>query len=246
MSIKDWQTPKVRWYDVDRIVRQRKKYDYPIMFPGTHDISYENFDACVDVLGALLDAGNKVLLVSKPVHSIIKAICLLFPEHKDKINFRFTIGSTDDSLLKHWEPGAPGFEERLESLKTAYELGHVTSVSVEPMLDIDNSEELLRVLSPYSTQAIWFGLMNHLYHFDTDLDQAKTEAGIRRVKRNRQFFGAKMARKVRKEGDRIRVQQTPNRILQMYNELKDHPSARFKSSIRRLIGVEELSHSELW
>ncbi len=83
----------------------------------------------------MLRPGNQVTIVTKPLLNYIKTICAEFSDHKDKILFRFTIGSSDSNTLKFWEPNAPDFAERLETLKLAYGQGYETSVSCEPMLD---------------------------------------------------------------------------------------------------------------
>lgn len=105
------------------------------MFPTAHDITPEHLDECIYFLGNILKPGNDVLVVSKPHLECIGALCNQFPNYKDNILFRFTIGSADSAALKFWEPGAPDFLERLESLKHAFDLGYKTSVSCEPMLD---------------------------------------------------------------------------------------------------------------
>jgi DNA repair photolyase len=110
-------------------------------------------------LGNILKAGNDVLVVTKPHLEAIKKICDLLPQYKDRILFRFTIGSIDTSVLKFWEPNAPAFEERLESLKHAFHSGYSTSVSCEPMLD-EQMDNLIEAILPYVTDSIWLGKMN--------------------------------------------------------------------------------------
>ena len=74
----------------------------------------------------LLDNGNDVLIVSKPHLECIQRLCTLPSEH---ILFRFTIGAYDDDTLRFWEPGAPPYDERLASLKYAFDAGFKTSVN---------------------------------------------------------------------------------------------------------------------
>ena len=80
-------------------------------------------------------ASNEVLVVSKPRVACVKRLCAELLPYRDQIVFRFSIGSTDSAVLSFWEPGAPGFEERLECLRIAHISEYVTSVSCEPMLD---------------------------------------------------------------------------------------------------------------
>ena len=85
--------------------------------------------------------------MSKPHLDCIQAICQQFGDYREKILFRFTIGACDDTVLSFWEPGAPTYAERMASLQYAYEQGFQTSVSVEPMLDSANIDQLIAELS---------------------------------------------------------------------------------------------------
>jgi DNA repair photolyase len=105
--------------------------------------------------------GNQVTIVTKPHLDCVKAICAEFPDYKDKILFRFTIGSSDSNTLKFWEPNAPDFAERLESLKYAFSEGYQTSVSCEPMLD-DNIGDVIDQVSPFVSDSFWLGKANQL------------------------------------------------------------------------------------
>ena len=130
------------------------------MFPTTHDISPENLEVNLEGIAHVLNRGHDILIVSKPHLECIKAICDKFIAFKDKILFRFTIGSASDKVLKFWEPNAPDFCERLASLKHAFECGFETSVSCEPMLD-ERIEDVVTKVEPYVTDAIWIGKMNN-------------------------------------------------------------------------------------
>jgi DNA repair photolyase len=135
----EWKSPQVREKEVKK---SRKKESGTVMFPTTHDIFPEMLDPCVTVIRKLLEAGNDVLIVSKPHLECIKRLCQEFTEYKSKILFRFTIGASDDNILKYWEPGAPIFSERIQSLQWAFSSGFKTSVSCEPMLDAEHMVEL--------------------------------------------------------------------------------------------------------
>jgi DNA repair photolyase len=90
-------------------------------------------------------------------------LCKELAKQKKKVLFRFTIGSLNENQCAFWEPGAPKPEERIKSLKHAFNAGFKTSVSVEPMLD-DNvgTLELVRAVDPYVTDTIWIGKMQRV------------------------------------------------------------------------------------
>lgn len=75
-----------------------------------------------------------------------------------KFRFRFTIGSTDDSLLKFWEPYAPSFDERFACLQLAHSRGYDCSVSMEPMLE--PPYKVMNAIDPY-VSSVWLGYMNY-------------------------------------------------------------------------------------
>lgn len=155
--------------DTWKIMRPNQKYiekGYAkrkgrVMFPTSHDITLESLNGCVTVLQKLLNAGNEVLITTKPRLDCIKTICKKFVKKKGLIQFRFTITSRSDDLLKFWEPSAPLFEERIEALKFAFNKGYKTSVSIEPFLDEDPFI-LVELLFPYITESIWIGKMNYV------------------------------------------------------------------------------------
>ncbi len=103
--------------------------------PDEHDILPEIVPAYIEQAKRMLDDGHAVLLVSKPRLAVMTALAAAFESgYKDRIVFRLTIGSTDQSVLSFWEPSAPSFDERVAALKMLFERGFVTSVSVEPYL----------------------------------------------------------------------------------------------------------------
>ncbi len=134
-----------------------------IMFPSTHDIF--DFDpykgACFKVLENLLNANNDVLITTKPRIKVIQEIIDRFYCFKNQIQFRFTITSKEDQLLKFWEPNAPNFTERISSLKLAFNNGYKTSVSIEPFLDYDPLP-LINEIQSFVTESIWLGKMNYI------------------------------------------------------------------------------------
>lgn len=156
----DWEimTP-----NIDAINKGYRKRKGRIMFPTSHDITKETKDNCLQVLYKLLVAGNQVLITTKPVFDIIVEICKRFEYYKEQIQFRFTITSCDNDVLKFFEPNAPLFQERLESLKWAFEKGFKTSVSIEPYLDILPTK-LIKKIAEYVTESIWIGIMSNSGH----------------------------------------------------------------------------------
>ena len=138
-----------------------RKYKGKIMFPSSHDITPATLQTSIEVLKSLLTAGNDILIVSKPNLDCIKSLCNELSDYKDKILFRFTIGSANNRTLSFWEPNAPSLKERLESLQFAYGEGFKTSISCEPFLD-KTVEKLVEKTREYVTDSIWIGKANKL------------------------------------------------------------------------------------
>jgi len=215
----EWPLEKVRQKDVDK---NQKLYDGRVMFPSSHDITLGNFDACMVVIEKLLLAGNELLIVSKPRLACIQAICDSFETFKDKIIFRFTIGACDNEILSFWEPNAPTYAERKNSLEYAYKAGFETSVSVEPMLCADGVVKLVNDLEKFVTNTIWIGKMNHL-------------------KKNIPLADGKICEAVRI----IEDGQSDEKIIKIYNALKNNSLVRWKESIKKVVGIEPPSEAGL-
>ena len=205
-----WKEERIRWKDV------RKRYrriEGQLMFPSSHDITPHNLLACLIVLRKLLEAGNRVLIVSKPHLECIRAICRAFEGHKEQILFRFTIGAMDNGILSFWEPNAPSYEERKEALMHAFLHGFETSVSAEPMLDSNHIVDLVVDLMPYVNNAIWIGLMNHLKRITMEDEEGKLAL------------------------QKIRDEQTEDRITAIYQRLRGNPSIKWKHHIKKIVGI---------
>lgn len=223
MTKADWPLEKIRMHEVKK---KRQKMVGRIMLPTTHDITPNNLDACMIVLEKLLRAGNDVLIVSKPHLDCIRAICDAFGHYRDlfeideygcrqyRMLFRFSIGACDDAILSYWEPGAPLYSERKASLKYSYERGFQTSVSAEPMLDSPHIDTLISDLSPFVTDSIWIGKMNHLGRFKNVSDQH-----------------------LRQEINRIELGQTDTAIKAIYRRYKNNPMIKWKDSIQKVVGI---------
>jgi len=193
--------------------RNQGKLKGRVMFPSSHDIfDISPFkEACFEVLRELLESGNSVLVTIKPRLSIVQNINRTFYEHRELLQFRFTITSADDKLLSFWEPNAPLFKERMSSLMFAFRSGFRTSVSIEPFLDYDPCP-LVKAISPYSTESIWIGKMNYI-------SRRKIKEG------EAPFF------------EQIRRNYEIDHLREIYEKLRCFPKVRFKDSIRIKLGL---------
>jgi DNA repair photolyase len=208
----EWSKMRIREKEVNR---RHRKYPGRVMFPTSHDVTPEVLDVCLAVLGNLLDSGNQVLIVTKPHLECVKAVCARCEGYKSQILFRFTITADDDALLKYWEPGAPRFEERMASLRLAFERGFTTSISIEPMLDAPNIIRLVEKMTPWATHSVWIGKMN----------QVETRIKVRTVEDHQAVAGIKKG-------------QTNERIREIYGALQGNPKIRWKESIKKVVGLE--------
>jgi len=164
--------------------RDYVRYKGRVMFPSTHDITD-----------------------NPEIQEIIKR----FYVFREQLQFRFTITSADQQLLSFWEPNAPTYEERFDSLKYAYENGFKTSVSVEPFLDF-TPQTLIYTLSQYVTESIWLGPMNYIPQngFSREDEQKYTE---------------------------IRKRYEISHLKQIYEEIKDFPLIKFKDSMTNRLNM---------
>lgn len=190
-----------------------QKADKRVMFPSTHDISPNYLEVYCRALYNILNAGNTVLLVSKPHFACIEHICNEFAGFKAQMEFRFTIGSLDPVVTTFWEPGAPLPEERIRCLVHATEQGFQTSVSMEPMLEGKEAAiTTFQTLAPLTNGTIWIGLMN-------DIEKR-----------------ADMTAPLMKDAvDKIKQLQTPEEALQLYRILQLEEKVRWKESISNIV-----------
>jgi len=210
-----WHQMITRQKDVDK---DRKLHNGIVGFPSSHDILPANLEAYLIVLGKLLRAGNEVLIVSKPRVECIKRICEAVQFFKDKVLFRFTIGAMNDDILSFWEPNAPKYQERKECLKYALNIGFRTSVSMEPMLDSQNIEDLVADLSPLVSEDIWLGTMNHLGWIKKGTDQ-----------------------RLLSELEIIEAGQTPGRLLAIDKTYENNPKIKWKTEALKIIAMAKES-----
>ena len=212
MTNDDWPKELVRDHDVRK---SRRLVNGPVMCPSTHDITPGNIEAAETVLLKLLDAGNQLLIVSKPREECIDRLTKSLLPYLDQVLFRFTIGVVDERLRRFWEPEAPTFEERLNALQMAHEAGYATSVSAEPLLEPWNASELLARLRPFITHSFWIGKLNQL-HGRTKWLYPDGHPEI----------------------DRLEQWQTDEKVFEVYEALKHDPLVRWKESYKMVLGLE--------
>lgn len=186
-----------------------------IMYPSSHDLFPETLPQHIDAIHRIINSGHPVLFVSKPRLTCIEAICQEFTGGRDRILFRFSIGSASTDTLKLWKPGATSFKGRLESLKYAHHQGYQTSVSCEPMLD-DRIDDVITAIMPFVSESVWVGKMN---------------SGQSRLKINgcwatHEYIYRDLMKK-----------QSDKAIWALYLRYKDNPMIQWKESIKKVVGL---------
>jgi len=209
-----------KWVQVSPIAEDQdgagRQYAGVVMFPSQHDIVPENLDECLRTLKNLLSLDNQVLIVSKPHRSCIDTICRELISFRSRIVFRFTITARREEILRLWEPGAPGYPERLACLELAKGLDFKTSVSVEPILDMDDVVSMVNELLPLVTDTIWLGKMNKI------AERVFVDTGA-----------------IAEAAARIIEKQNDDRIRDLYRKLSVIQQIRWKESIKTVIGLPQ-------
>ena len=203
-----WKTEE----PVDMSGKSYSRKNGDIMVPSSHDITPGNIETAMTVLEKLILNDNSLLVVTKPNFECTKRIVDTFADRKKQLKFRFTIGSSDSSVLKLWEPGAPDFQERLKSLRYAFDKGFSTSISCEPLLD-EYFDALYEKVSPYVNGSIWVGKMN---------------SAVKRVRDNTD--GRFPMEKV----NELVASQSDEKILALFLKYKDNPLIEWKESIKKV------------
>ena len=214
-----WAQPEPRPIQI-----QWRKKKGRIMLPTSHDITPFNIDDSVAVLHGILKVGNEVLIVSKPHLSCVERLCAELEPYKGQILFRFTIGSINDEVLGYWEPNAPSFAERLMSARHAYKQGFSTSISCEPMLDL-NIGAVIKAVRQYVTDAIWLGRANNLRQSIALNCPGDT-------------YAKRMA-------DVLLAEQSDDYLRGLYQQYKDDPMIKYKDSIKKAAGLERPTEAGL-
>jgi len=194
-----------------------KHVDGRIMFPSTHDIFPDYIEETIEFLNKWFEYGNEFLITSKPRLEVIDRLTKELEGYKNQITFRFTIGSMDDNVLKFWEPEAPSFKERMESLRLAHKRGYKISVSCEPFLD-NTIYRMVDIFSPYVTDTIWIGKMNEI--------KSRVDTS-RWTKDDFKYLTI------------IEKQQSDEMIHTLYEYFKMNPKIKWKDTIKKVIGLPE-------
>jgi DNA repair photolyase len=136
----------------------RKRNDLT-MYPSSHDIRFDMIEHHLAFLKNFLRSGSNILVVSKADMVCFRMLCNELKPFKEQIEFRITIGSFSNDVIRFYEPNAPSLFSRLHSLIHAHRVGYKTSLSIEPMLD-KNPEQIVEKVSPFISENIWIGKMN--------------------------------------------------------------------------------------
>lgn len=190
-----------------------RKRDYLTMYPSAHDIHMKDIDWHLAFLKNFLKTGSKILIVTKAQFSAINLLCRELIEHKDQIEFRFTIGSSIDKVLEFYEPNAPKYDERYASLIRAFISGYKVSLSIEPMLDT-HPDRIIREAMDFINGDIWVGKMNH--------PKARLVANGHRDKIDRVM-------------ELVEWQSKDENILGIVERLSRYPNIKWKDSIQEVI-----------
>lgn len=203
----EWVNAKVK----EDKVEIYQKVDGIVMFPSSHDITPGNLETYINAAKNILRSGNRLLIVSKPSMQCIPILCDQLMPYRDKIIFRFTIGTMDHETTKLLEPYAPLPDERQLCLKHAYEAGYKTSVSAEPLLGgLQTAQAIYASTEPYVTETIWFGKINRPP-----------------IKNQPKDIADKLIW--------IKTQQLDERILRLHDVFNGQEKVRWKDSIKKVM-----------
>lgn len=170
----DWGTyrPKTEW--IAKWLTTQARFPEGCMFPTSHDFNEYNWKTAFSVVNNLTANGNDVLLVTKGgpyAKNLIDVIVSsgIHEGREGKIELRVSIGSSDDDVLRFWEPGAPPYFDRVNLVVDAGRAGLSTSISAEPFLDGAVLANVL-AMSNLPTGDIWVGLLRK---FRTRVNQSE-------------------------------------------------------------------------
>jgi hypothetical protein len=221
-NLEEWKTMKPNWKAINK---QYRKREGTIMFPTSHNITSENKEDCEIVLNKLLEAGNSVLIVIKPLFDIVADWCNKLHSYRDQIEWRFTITSLNLETSKFFEPGAPYPEERINALDYAFNEGYETSGLIEPYLDYD-LRPLVKKVEPLCTKSIWIGVMRKDIKFRLLSSFLRQKALLDDKQEKERIW-----RFVRLLSDLYTV----DHVREIHQQFKDRPLIRFKDSIRNIL-----------
>lgn len=190
----------------------RKRNDLT-MYPSSHDIRFEDIQEHIVFLKNFLRTGSPILLVTKPNYYCISTLCEELEAFKSQIEFRFTIGSDNNEVLRFYEPNTSLFSNRLFSLRLAFLKGYKTSISIEPMLD-QYPDRVIQEVLPYVTESIWIGKLN----------LAKVRLTLNGH-----------ADKWPQVQELVNWQANDQNILELVQRLSKYPKIKWKDSIQKVI-----------
>jgi len=133
------------------------KYAARVVFPGAHDVTARNLPYCEHVLSRLLQAGNDVVIESKPDLAVWRTLLDGLGPRKGQVELRFSITHLDPSVGLFWEFDAPSVAERLDALRMAHDGGWRTSVACKPLLEPWRAAELVARVRPMVSGAVRVG-----------------------------------------------------------------------------------------
>jgi DNA repair photolyase len=110
------------------------------------------------VITTILDSGNSVNILTKGGLRACRDFDLLAQDNRNKIGATLTFNDLEKSQL--WEPSAPSPRERIEMLKEAKRAGIFTWVSCEPVIEPDETIEIMLEAMPYVDE-FKIGKWNH-------------------------------------------------------------------------------------
>jgi DNA repair photolyase len=147
----------------ERLRGTPRRHKGVVMFPTQHDLTPFVWKAVGrDYLSKLLEAGNRVLVVSKAHEDVMGELGSEFGRAPGNLlEVRVTITGCRPETRRLWEPGAPEYRERIAALKIIHKGGIPTSVSMEPCLDSLDIETMLASVMPWCHE-VWIGMANRL------------------------------------------------------------------------------------
>jgi DNA repair photolyase len=203
------------------LTKDFRKRDELTMYPSSHDIRPEDIQQHIAFLKNFLRSGSPILIVTKPNFYCISKLCNELGAFKSQIEFRFTIGSDNNGVLRFFEPDASLFANRLYSLSLAFAEGYKTSISIEPMLD-QYPDRVIQEVLPFVTESIWIGKLNLARVRLTLNGQADKWPQVQEL---------------------VTWQSNDQNILELVQRLSKYPKIRWKDSIQTVIDEDcKLKH----
>ena len=238
-SGRDWAKERPR--SLEEIARRPeygRKHRGVVMLPTSHDVTPGNREACLAVLGRLLAAGNRVLLVTKPRLEIMADVGALYQGRLvnwavcglglgdcigPRLEVRCSITCLDDDIRREWEPAAPEIQERIEVLRYLRGEGIATSVAIEPNLQPDRVDRLVEIVDPLVSGTIWVGKLNKMAErLKWALDPQEGLCLDDRAT-------------LSKAADWLEAQQTDRKVMEVVEQLRGNAKIRWKDSYAEVV-----------